>query len=236
MNDSQAAQGTPSQPAHLGDMTTVARRTSPTEANLLKNVLIAAGIPAVVADANLVQADSWMANAYGGVRVMVRAAFAEAALEAIKQFEAGAFQLPSEEDEPPQAGPQKTDLRLWGPDVSAFWSFALTPVFGAWVHWLNSRTLQHRQTPALMWLLASLAVTSCALYLALSKRWDPAAAFQVSPILSGFTFIWYVFSGRAQSAHMVSSFGSQYTKRPLFPVWAAFFVILLLMGLAGELR
>lgn len=141
MTESHDTQSSPSQPAHLGDMTTVARRASPTEANLLKNVLVAAGIPAVVADANLVQADSWMANAYGGVRVMVRAAFAEAALEAIKQFEAGAFQLPSEEDEPPQAGPQKTDLRLWGPDASAFWSFALTPVFGAWVHWRNSRAL-----------------------------------------------------------------------------------------------
>ena len=236
MNESQAAQGAPSQPPPLGDMTTVARRTSPTEANLLKNVLIAAGIPAVVADANLVQADSWMANAYGGVRVMVRAAFAEAALEAIKQFEAGAFQLPSEDDDPPPAGPQKTDLRLWGPDAAAFWSFVLTPVLGTGVHWLNSRVLQHRQTPALMWLLASLAVTVCAVYLMLSKRWDPAAAFQVSPVLSAFTFVWYVFAGRAQSAHVVSSFGAQYARRPLLPVCAAFAVTLLLIGLVGELR
>lgn len=236
MNESQSGQGTSTQPTPLGDMTTVARRASPTEANLLKNVLVAAGIPAVVADANLVQADSWMANAYGGVRVMVRAAFAEAAMETIRQFEAGAFQLSTEEDDPPEAGPRRTDVRLWGPDIAAVWSFVLTPVFGTLVHWLNSRALQHRQTAALMWLLASLAVTSCGLYLALSKRWDLAAAFQVSLLLSAFTFVLYVLSGRAQSAHMVKSFGSQYQKRPLFPVWAVFFVVLLLVGLAGEMR
>lgn len=219
---------------YLGDMTTVARRTMPTEANLLKNVLVAAGIPAVVADANLIQAHSWMTNAYGGVRIMVRAAHAEAALATIKEFESGAFELDADEEEPREAGPQRTELRLWGADASAFWSLFLTPVFGSVIHYLNSRTLRHRQLAATLWLLASLAVTVLAFYVTFSKRWDLAASFQASAIVSGFTFIWYVFSGRSQSAHITKSFGSQYVKRPLFPLWVTSFVAMFLIGFAGE--
>jgi hypothetical protein len=219
---------------YLGDMTTVARKTTPTEANLLKNMLIAAGIPAVVADANLIQADSWMVNAYGGVRIMVRAAHAEAALETIKAFESGSFELDIDEEEPREAAPQRTDLRLWGADAAAFWSLFLTPVFGSAIHYLNSRTLGHRQMAAMLWMLVSLAVTVLAFHFTFSKRWDPAASFQASLIVSGFTFIWYVFSGRSQSAHIVRSFGSQYVKRPLFPLWMTSFVAMFLIGLAGE--
>lgn len=219
---------------YLGDMTTVARRTTPTEANLLKNVLVAAGIPAVVADVNLIQADSWMANAYGGVRVMVRAAHVQSALATIKAFEAGAFELETDDDGPSQAVPQKIDLRLWGADAAAFWSLFLTPVFGSVIHYLNSRTLQHRQLASVLWLLASVTVTVLACYFTFSKRWDPAASFQVSVIVSGFTFVWYVFSGRAQSAHITQSFGSQYVKRPLFPLGVATFAAMFLIGLAGE--
>lgn len=222
------------QDAYLGDMTTVARRTTPTEANLLKNVLVAAGIPAVVADANLIQADSWMANAYGGVRVMVRVAHVQSALATIKEFESGAFELETDDDGPAQAVPQKTDLRLWGADAAAFWSLFLTPVFGSVIHYLNSRALQHRQLAATLWLLASVTVTVLAFFFTFAKRWDPAASFQVSVIVSGFTFVWYVFSGRAQSAHITQSFGSQYVKRPLFPLGVATFAAMFLIGLAGE--
>jgi len=63
---------------------------------------------------------------------------------------------------------------------------------------------------------------------------DPAASFQVSMIVSGFTFVWYVFSGRVQSAHIAQSFGSQYVKRPLFPLGVATFAAMFLIGLAGE--
>lgn len=219
---------------YLGDMTTVARKTTPTEANLLKNVLVAAGIPATVADANLIQADSWMANAYGGVRIMVRAAHAEAALATIKAFEAGAFELETDEEAPAAVGPQRTDLRLWGADASAFWSLFLTPVFGTVIHCLNSRALQHRQVASWLWMLASIAVTGWVFHATFSKHWDAAASFQSSAIVSGFTFIWYVFSGRAQSVHITQSFGSQYVKRPLFPLCVTSFAALFLIGLAGE--
>lgn len=235
MEESSSYAMSSEEPKYMGDMTTVARRASPTEANLLKNMLIAAGIPAVVADANLIQADSWMANAYGGVRVMVRAAYAEDALATIQAFESGLFQLPSDDDEDEtKPAPRSTDLRLWGSDIAAFWSLFLTPVFGSLIHYLNSRTLQHRQVPALLWLLASLVITVTAMYFTFSKHWDPMAAFQVSAIVSGFTFIWYVFSGRAQSSHITQSFGSRYVKRPLFPGWIASFITLFLIGFAGE--
>lgn len=48
---------------YFGDMVTVARFDKPVEANLLKGMLEAAGIPATVADANLMQAHS-LASAF----------------------------------------------------------------------------------------------------------------------------------------------------------------------------
>lgn len=234
MNTNEAPSSPGEAQPYLGDMTTVARRSTPTEASLLKNVLVAAGIPAMVADANLVQADSWMTQAYGGVRIMVRAAHAEAAIATIKDFESGSFELEADDDEPKEAGPQRTDLRLWGADASAFWSLFLTPVFGSLIHYLNSRSLQHRQLACLLWLLVSVVVTALAFHLTFSTRWDAAAAFQASSVASGFTFLWYVFSGRSQSVHITRSFGSQYVKRPLLPLWVTSFMAMLLIGAAGE--
>ena len=220
---------------YMGDMTTVARRTTPTEANLLKGMLTAAGIPATVADANLVQADSWLTYAVGGVRVMVPSAFAEKALATIEEYESGAFQLPSDDDEDVRPTPQATNLRLWGPDISAFWSLSLTPVFGATIHYLNSRTLAHRQGVALIWLLASIVVTAAGFYATLSARWELAGAFQASSFVSAVTLVWYALSGRAQSKHVATSFGSRYVKRPLLPIWIAALAFLILVGSLGSL-
>lgn len=53
------------------DLFTVARYLVPTDAFLAQGCLVAAGVPAVVADANHVQADQLIASAIGGVRVLV---------------------------------------------------------------------------------------------------------------------------------------------------------------------
>lgn len=55
-----------------------------------------------------------------------------------------------------------------------------------------------------------------------------------SSVVSGFTFLWCVFSGRSQSVHITRSFGSQYVKRPLLPLWVTSFMAMLLIGAAGE--
>jgi hypothetical protein len=76
-----------------GDFVTIASCTTPTEAHLLKETLIAAGLKAEVADANFIQANSWMSNAAGGVRVLVPSAFAAEARATVDAFNAGAYQL-----------------------------------------------------------------------------------------------------------------------------------------------
>ncbi|MDP2419659.1 MAG: DUF2007 domain-containing protein [Hydrogenophaga sp.] len=83
-----------------GDWQTLVTFFSPTEAYLLRGCLQAGGVPAVVADANLVQTHSLLASAIP-VRVMVpehRFAEAEAVVAA---FQRGDFALPDDEDPSP---------------------------------------------------------------------------------------------------------------------------------------
>ncbi|QJE00634.1 DUF2007 domain-containing protein [Massilia forsythiae] len=80
------------------DMVEVARYLVPMEANLVCGCLVAAGIPAVLADANLVQTDLLLAPALGGVRILVPddcLAQAQAALDA---FQRGEFALDEDAD------------------------------------------------------------------------------------------------------------------------------------------
>ena len=81
-----------------GDFETVARFLNPTDAHLLCSCLEAAGVPAVVADANLVQTNSLWAIAVGGVRVLVRDSRVAEAKEIIEAFDRGDFALPDDGD------------------------------------------------------------------------------------------------------------------------------------------
>jgi len=85
------------QAEEAGDFVRVASCSTPTEAHLLKGVLESAGLSPRVADANFVQAYSWMAPAAGGVRVLVPASQVAAARQAITDFNDGAYQLGDEE-------------------------------------------------------------------------------------------------------------------------------------------
>lgn len=83
-----------------GDWHTLVTFFSPTEAYVLRGCLQAGGVPAVVADAHLVQTHSLLASAIP-VRVMVpvhRLAEAEAVVAA---FQRGDFALPDDEDPSP---------------------------------------------------------------------------------------------------------------------------------------
>lgn len=84
-----------------GDFETVARFLNPTDAHITCAYLEAAGVPAFVADANLVQLNSLLAIALGGVRVLVPASRVAEAKDVIQAFNRGDFALPDDWDSEP---------------------------------------------------------------------------------------------------------------------------------------
>jgi hypothetical protein len=80
----------------LGDWQTLTTVFSPTEAYLLRGVLQAAGVPASVADAHLVQAHGLLAPAIP-VRVQVPALRVEQGKEVLAAFERGDYGLSDDE-------------------------------------------------------------------------------------------------------------------------------------------
>lgn len=92
----------PSSPAELSrddeavtydDFVTVARSLDPTEAHLLQAYLESCGVPAVVADANIVQAYQLISQALGGASVRVPGQFRAQAEELLRQFRQGGAAL-----------------------------------------------------------------------------------------------------------------------------------------------
>ena len=80
------------------DLFTVAKCVVPTDAWLLRGVLVAGGVPAVVADANHVQADLLIAPALGGVRILAPQAYLAQAAEIIAAYERGDYALDDDTD------------------------------------------------------------------------------------------------------------------------------------------
>ena len=83
---------------YAGDMVTVARDLTPTDAHMLCACLAAAGVPATVADANLVQANALWSVAVGGAKLRVAAADVDEAKQVIAAFERGEFALDDDFD------------------------------------------------------------------------------------------------------------------------------------------
>jgi hypothetical protein len=80
------------------DLFVVAKCLVPTDAYLLAGCLVAGGVPAVVADANHVQADLLIAPALGGVRILAPASFLAQAEEILAAYERGDYQLDDDTD------------------------------------------------------------------------------------------------------------------------------------------
>lgn len=80
------------------DLFVVAKCLVPTDAYLLQGCLVAGGVPAVVADANHVQADLLIAPALGGVRILAPAAFLELAADILAAYERGDYALDEDAD------------------------------------------------------------------------------------------------------------------------------------------
>jgi hypothetical protein len=80
------------------DLFTIAKYYLPTDAYIVQGCLVAAGVPAVVADANLVQTDSLLTAAVGGVRILVPESYMEQAREVIESFNRGEYRLADDVD------------------------------------------------------------------------------------------------------------------------------------------
>ena len=80
------------------DLFVVAKCMVPTDAYLLQGCLVAGGVPAVVADANHVQADLLIAPALGGVRVLAPHSYLAQAAGLIAAWERGDFALDDDAD------------------------------------------------------------------------------------------------------------------------------------------
>jgi Putative prokaryotic signal transducing protein len=76
-----------------GDLMLIARVFTPIEAHMLQSRLEAEGVPAVVADAHIVQANPFLTMAVGGVRVLVPESHAEQAREIMRAIERGDYAL-----------------------------------------------------------------------------------------------------------------------------------------------
>jgi hypothetical protein len=86
--------GTPDAAAVPGrDLFEVARYLVPMEASLVQGCLVASGIPAVLADAHLMQTDLLLAPALGGVRILVPEDHLQQALAVLDAFRRGEFAL-----------------------------------------------------------------------------------------------------------------------------------------------
>ena len=80
------------------DLFTVAQFMVPTDAFMAQGCLVAAGIPAVVADANHAQAYQLIIPALGGVRVQVPEAYIAQSREVLAALARGDFELDENAD------------------------------------------------------------------------------------------------------------------------------------------
>jgi len=198
-----------------GDFVKVATCATPTEAHILKGVLEASGLSPHVADAHVIQANSWMTQALGGVRVMVPAAQLAAAHEAIAAFDAGDYGLPGDQPEPVRFDAQTQ--RLFSPDRAVLLSFALTPIFGAAVQIANARLLGDRRSQMAQWawLIVLTIASVAAVGMFYMNEAGPLLVFRASGGLFFITVVWYFAYGKDQSKRLLASFGPNYKKRSL---------------------
>jgi hypothetical protein len=80
------------------DLFAVAQYLVPIDAHLARGCLVAAGIPAVVADANHAQAYELISPAMGGVRVLVPQSYLQQAREVLEALARGDFALGDDAD------------------------------------------------------------------------------------------------------------------------------------------
>jgi Zn-dependent alcohol dehydrogenase len=88
------------------DLFAVAARPLATDAAMVQGCLVAAGVPAVLSDANMVQAYAGAVTGLGGVRIMVTQRYLEQAVEVLAAYDRGDFAL----DDYADVGTVQSDL------------------------------------------------------------------------------------------------------------------------------
>lgn len=221
------------QPATPTDFTEVASCATATEAHLLKGVLGAAGVEAVVADANLAQVQLLVGPSVTGVRVLVPRPALDEARQVVADYRAGQFEL--ESDEPAVSKPAAAPLAqpVYSPDGLTLWSLALTPAFGTLLKALERPpvgTTGASLWAAWAWFVASAAgVVAMVLWLPAPEP-EPWLLFRAALLLWPLTLAWYFFVGHPASRHLVAAHGPHYPRRPLKPAGLATAALLALAG------
>ena len=224
MYDNDSQPGSAPLPGAEGDFERLAAFATPTEAYLLRGALQAAGLSPVVADANLAQANPWLANAMGGVRVLLPASQLAAGRQVMAQWHAGELQLDGDDATPVPRALSQLSEPIFSPDASVLWSFLLTPVFGGVIHVLNARRLgdARLQRTAGLSLVVLLLVTAFGARVAHRLVADEYVLFRASIIVSFVTLVWYFTAGVRQSKHVLEAYGRRYSRKSLLlPALAA---------------
>lgn len=212
------------------DFVTIATYFDPTEARLLQGALQAAGVDAIVGDGNTVQTDQLLAIAVR-VRVRVPASQVEAARQAMKALDEGAFALDGENASPAKPASMPQPAPLFGPDAAALWSLVLTPLFGTALMLVNAwRDPQAvDRATATAWVVAAAAALAGAIAFSLTA--GHAGAWSLARIgLAFLTVVWYVAVAQPLSKRVIRRYGAMYRRAPTMALgWA-----LLAMGVAGR--
>lgn len=93
-----ASMGTEREAEPVDDYCLLAQFLVPTEAHLMCGCLLAAGVPAVLADTNHMQADLLLAPAMGGARILVPESWLARGHAALAAFARGEFALQDDVD------------------------------------------------------------------------------------------------------------------------------------------
>jgi hypothetical protein len=134
----------------------------------------------------------------------------------------------------------ETTVALWNPNAAANWSLPFSPVFGAYLHALNWRSLgeAQRAEASMKWVYVGIALLF--LYLAVGFFVSDEKAAEGIARLAGLVYLlsWYFGSAKAQAKYVKERFGTSYPRkswgRPLLiAVGCAvgFFVLAVLVGI-----
>lgn len=201
------------------DFAILARLNTPTDAQVLKGALESAGILAHVADAHLVQANSFLTQAVGGVRVLVRADRLAEAREVMRAYEAGELALEPMELLAFEIAPAS----LYSIDRATLLGWVLTPLFPFLVEWANARRQGQSafDLARAIWGLLLVAATLASIALGLRAGWGSWTLLRASLQLSFLTVVWYFLEGRGRSAAMYRRYGAKFPQAPLgiLAVW-----------------
>jgi hypothetical protein len=216
-----------------GDFVRVATCATPTEAHVLRGVLESNGLNPFIADENLVQMNSWLTQAVGGVRVLVPTSQASEAARAIAEFSAGTYALTEDEDALTVVHAAQP-AAVFNPDRAALLSFFLTPAFPIVIQIINARHLglAARHTSYWIWLLLLGAASATSMVMVHTLNTGPFVLFRASAILWPLTVSWYFFAGQNQSRMLLSNYGPRYKKRSLLPPALCTAAALLVFGWA----